>query len=515
MYIEEELLDYLDLKISAKRKDKSRNIKLIAYYYGFGESPWPTLEQVAKEFNVGTKERVRQIINTNFRDSLSIDAFPNTIRVAEIVKSYDFISSQEIIQQLIHEGLGDVTICLVGIFNLLQDLDICNDYDIYDCKLRRLSRSSLNSQASSYLIHQNIVSDLNVKIKKARTLPGLLGLACLDDLRSELGNSNDVSFSNVIDLISSSENYCYVEFEGQKWYCFEDRDNALINSCEKLFGVIESCEISILSEVLENSLKARTHKFKYPTKEVIEAFLRKSKSYTIDGSSIRFARETSELTGIENDAVEYLKKSGTSESISFKNHLLSKGHDSLIKKAIYNSVLVLVNREGGRGKLSFQLTPNSSVIYFSKNISDERYLQFQIRLQKLIDLGTDVSLESTRRREQGILQEWLFDKKTTEECAICGRTYSVKALVAAHKKKRANCTEQERVDPHIVMPLCVFGCDFIYENRLITIQNGKVCRGEISEENSFDNKSALELVGRNVADNWLVGDHNYFNLLKK
>ena len=89
------------------------------------------------------------------------------------------------------------------------------------------------------------------------------------------------------------------------------------------------------------------------------------------------------------------------------------------------------------------------------------------------------------------------------------------ALVAAHKKKRATCTEQERVDPHIVMPLCVFGCDFIYENRLITIQNGKVCRGEISEENSFDNKSALELVGRNVADNWLVGDHNYFNLLKK
>lgn len=514
MYIEEELLDYLDTKISAKCKDKSRNIKLIADYYGFGDSPWPTLEQVAKEFNV-TKERVRQIINTNFRDSLSIDAFPNTIRVAEIIKSYDFISSQEITQQLIHEGLGDATICLVGIFNLLQDLDICNDYDIYDCKLRRLSRSSLNSQTSSYFIHQKIVSDVNIKLKKARTLPGLLGLACLDDLRSELGNLDDVSFSNVIDLISSSENYCSVEFEGQNWYCLEDRDNALINSCEKLFGVIESCEISILSEVLENSLN-RTHRFKYPTKKVIEAFLRQYNSFIINGTSVRFTGETSKLTGIQVDIVEYLKKSGNSNYLAIKNHLISKGHKKpTVDKAIFYSSLVFVDKQVERKKRTYQLVPSLSVLNWDNHVPSDRYLEFKARLQKLIGLGTDVSIESTRRREQGILQEWLFSDNTIQDCAICGRTYSVKALVAAHKKKRASCTEQERVDPHIVMPLCVFGCDFIYENRLITIQNGKVCRGEISEENSFDNKTALELIGRNVANKWLVGNNNYFNLLEK
>lgn len=48
MYIEEELLDYLETNISDRRADKVRNKNLIAYYYGFGGSPWPTLKQVAK-----------------------------------------------------------------------------------------------------------------------------------------------------------------------------------------------------------------------------------------------------------------------------------------------------------------------------------------------------------------------------------------------------------------------------------------------------------------------------------
>ena len=85
------------------------------------------------------------------------------------------------------------------------------------------------------------------------------------------------------------------------------------------------------------------------------------------------------------------------------------------------------------------------------------------------------------------------------------------ALVAAHKKKRATCTEQERVDPHIVMPLCVFGCDFIYENRFVTILNGKICQGKIPEENSFDKKIALELIGNNIREHWLAGSEDYFN----
>ena len=66
MYIEEELLDYLETNISDLRADKARNKNLIAYYYGFGGSPWPTLGQVAKKFDIGTRERVRQIKKMTF-----------------------------------------------------------------------------------------------------------------------------------------------------------------------------------------------------------------------------------------------------------------------------------------------------------------------------------------------------------------------------------------------------------------------------------------------------------------
>jgi hypothetical protein len=38
------------------------------------------------------------------------------------------------------------------------------------------------------------------------------------------------------------------------------------------------------------------------------------------------------------------------------------------------------------------------------------------------------------------------------------------------QEKRKDCTEHERTDPYIVMPLSVFGCDYLYEKRLIYIE---------------------------------------------
>jgi hypothetical protein len=58
------------------------------------------------------------------------------------------------------------------------------------------------------------------------------------------------------------------------------------------------------------------------------------------------------------------------------------------------------------------------------------------RLRKLLEVGTDETLEQKIRKEQRILQEWLFKDKEQERCAICGCNYSINTLVAAHKKKR-------------------------------------------------------------------------------
>jgi hypothetical protein len=44
MTLEEELLTHLRAFVP-EGETKSRNIAIVAFYYGFGESAWPTLEQ--------------------------------------------------------------------------------------------------------------------------------------------------------------------------------------------------------------------------------------------------------------------------------------------------------------------------------------------------------------------------------------------------------------------------------------------------------------------------------------
>lgn len=62
------------------------------------------------------------------------------------------------------------------------------------------------------------------------------------------------------------------------------------------------------------------------------------------------------------------------------------------------------------------------------------------------------------------------------QCAICGVTYPVRFLWAAHIKKRSVCSDAERRDlEHIAMPACLFGCDALFETEFISVgDNGRV-----------------------------------------
>jgi hypothetical protein len=89
---------------------------------------------------------------------------------------------------------------------------------------------------------------------------------------------------------------------------------------------------------------------------------------------------------------------------------------------------------------------------------------------------TDVDSATKQRQEQPYLRKYLFGKKKFEFCAICGHQYPVKGLmVTGHIKKRALCSDDERLDLNIVMPVCKFGCDSLYESGYIFVdQSGKV-----------------------------------------
>lgn len=84
--------------------------------------------------------------------------------------------------------------------------------------------------------------------------------------------------------------------------------------------------------------------------------------------------------------------------------------------------------------------------------------------------ATDAEALVKVRREQARLRELLADGRTIASCAICGHDYPIVLLVAAHIKKRARCTDEERHDLHnVAMLACTFGCDKLYEDGWITV----------------------------------------------
>ena len=53
MGIETELVDFLESTIK-DGANKARDMEIVKFYYGLNESPWPTLEETASRFSVGT-----------------------------------------------------------------------------------------------------------------------------------------------------------------------------------------------------------------------------------------------------------------------------------------------------------------------------------------------------------------------------------------------------------------------------------------------------------------------------
>ncbi|MFC7430998.1 MULTISPECIES: hypothetical protein [unclassified Agrococcus] len=67
------------------------------------------------------------------------------------------------------------------------------------------------------------------------------------------------------------------------------------------------------------------------------------------------------------------------------------------------------------------------------------------------------------RREQSKVRQWLLRQQAEPACELCGSALPAEYLVAAHIKPRSRCTEAERLDPHVAMLACLFGCDAAFE----------------------------------------------------
>jgi hypothetical protein len=99
----------------------------------------------------------------------------------------------------------------------------------------------------------------------------------------------------------------------------------------------------------------------------------------------------------------------------------------------------------------------------------QRYLDAAAALQGPLDKST----RTTARQEQDLVRGALgLFVDAASKCGLCARTFPNRLLVAAHIKKRAECTDEERIDVlNVAMPACVLGCDALFERGYVGVDS--------------------------------------------
>lgn len=506
MNMEQEIQTYLEKTIKDS-PTKNRNIDIVTSYYGFRDAIWPTLEEVAAEYSIGTRERVRQILNKCFRDHAKPEYFPATLKCAEILKSYRHISAEEYKALISKNNTIWTGKNIQGLLNLMHDLTLSTDFGLYTNDFQPLTRTLIKDCAHTYLIRTEDAESYRKAFLEACGLPGSVGVANLKHLASKQ-NWTEEKFSIIKNSISKSTKAWFKEIGEDFWYAFENRENILLNFSEKVYATVQATQADQLSKIYRNALQSRTNEHLYPPAEIIQLYLTESVFFDHNDGFIKYTPRNPKLTDIESAIVAYFRGHKNSSYESLKEHLEKLGFSSsLIVKSTMNSPLVHVDKSLGRSRYIYSLVSNYSERPLST--SEARYKTTMARLRKLID-GTDEDIETTRRKEHHILQEWLFKGKNTEHCAICGDEFDVSALITAHKKKRTLCSPAERLDPNIVMPLCALGCDYLYERGYLYIKNGRITVNQSLASSTTEYVRAKNLDGRILKEAWRMGSDDYF-----
>lgn len=509
MNTEQELVQWLNDHIPDKRANKNRDIEAVLLHYGFGDLAWPTLEQIGQELSIGTRERVRQVLKENFKTKVSITQLPTLKAALDHIHKVDLESIPNMRQKLTEEGLISANTRIRGLLNLGADLDYLAGYELVDHQLNKLTRAEAEFDEKTYVGKRTTIKALKKDLRRAKTLPGQLGLAKFKYIQEELGVDRAKLIKTFVEQNERAE---FVHEEGATWYIFEDRDNTLVNWCEKISTLTSQVSVDVLSEALALSLGRRTQKYEYPGPRVIKRWILQSKWFEVNGDTVTFLGASQPLTNVETAVANYLSGKGAVKYPPLKEYLLRQGFSKPnLDKAVTKSPLVYVDRSGKRSSYTYTLISEMLVSEENASKNEDRYEKFHNRLKKLASTsGTEAPREVLARKEQGILSEWLFDGKSEERCAICQKYFAVSALITAHKKKRADCAESEKVDPNIVFPLCAFGCDHLFENGRVKIRKGVVESELNGEPKTQDEIAAVDCHGNKIEERWLRG-RDYFN----
>lgn len=142
------------------------------------------------------------------------------------------------------------------------------------------------------------------------------------------------------------------------------------------------------------------------------------------------------------------------------------------------------------------------------DVSEEDYFYAIEKLQEAGNLNKEML--GYQRVEQPFLRKTLFGNKREAKCDICGKSFPVDLLVAAHIKKRSDCELEEKKDfKNIAMSACKFGCDDLYEKGYILVHDGII----VVNRKKYISPN-VELYIKNIAGNicgrWNSSTYKYF-----
>lgn len=143
-----------------------------------------------------------------------------------------------------------------------------------------------------------------------------------------------------------------------------------------------------------------------------------------------------------------------------------------------------------------------------EDVSTQEYEREINRLSDESDL--DIKGSGISRKEQSYLRKILFHDKVEYRCGICGRMYPVDLLITAHIKKRSECTKEERLDAkNIVMPMCKFGCDDLYEKGYLLVEKGIITPNK-NKRMTGCVEEYIDNIKDNKCDYWNERTEKYF-----
>jgi len=131
----------------------------------------------------------------------------------------------------------------------------------------------------------------------------------------------------------------------------------------------------------------------------------------------------------------------------------------------------------------------------------------------LPSLSNDVNLDSNSiskvRKEQKFLRAHLGNGLLIAKCTLCQNEFPIEMLVAAHIKKRSECTNIEKLDfDNIATLMCKVGCDDLFEKGYIFVKNGTIQQNTNRETTTYLDEIIDKITGKRVS-NW-TGSKDYY-----